>query len=95
MKLEWGKKVSCPVCALPFYDLRKSSLLCPNCGHSFIAADLRSKMANSVVMDTVDEKLSDVSAFDFTDEVVEGSDISDESVIISVTDDMEDIKVVD
>ncbi|MDR0640733.1 MAG: FYDLN acid domain-containing protein [Holosporales bacterium] len=97
MKLEWGKKVSCPACALPFYDLRKTSLLCPNCGHSFVASDLRSKHAASITLDEVevDEKLNDVSVLDFPDEVEEHGDVVNAAVMISVGEDIEDIKVVD
>jgi uncharacterized protein (TIGR02300 family) len=31
-KPEWGKKHTCPSCNTKFYDLRRSPIICPNCG---------------------------------------------------------------
>ena len=34
-KSEWGKKRTCQSCDVPFYDLNKKSIECPNCGAAF------------------------------------------------------------
>jgi uncharacterized protein (TIGR02300 family) len=68
MKLEWGKKVCCPSCSSPFYDLRKTALLCPSCGHSFSASDLNSRRSRHITIDDVgtdDEKIDVLSGFGF------------------------------
>ncbi|MDR1034554.1 MAG: FYDLN acid domain-containing protein [Holosporales bacterium] len=97
MKLEWGKKVNCPTCALPFYNLQKSSLLCPHCGDSFEVADLQSKRGMIEIMDEVDfdSKLSEITGFDFPDEADSGIGLVDDTGIIAVGDDIEDVKIVD
>ena len=96
MKLEWGKKVYCPACALPFYSMQKTSLTCPNCGNKFEISDLVLKKGSNVAMDEVvdsDERIA-LSGFEFMDEepdvslVDETDDLSDDEV-------MEDIKLVD
>ncbi len=30
-KLTWGTKLTCPSCGVRFYDLRRSSVVCPKC----------------------------------------------------------------
>jgi hypothetical protein len=96
MKLGWGKKISCPACALPFYDLQRSSLSCPHCGNSFEAADLQSKKGIGAMDEVdIDEKMAEISGFDFQEEVDSGIDLVDEPGIITVGEDVEDVKIVD
>ncbi|MBQ8651160.1 MAG: FYDLN acid domain-containing protein [Alphaproteobacteria bacterium] len=96
MKLEWGKKIHCPACALPFYDMQKKSVLCPNCGHKFESSLTLSKHKQNTVMDEViddeDDKVA-ISSFDFIEET--DDDISGESEDIAVKSEIEDIKLVD
>ncbi len=96
MKLEWGKKVYCPSCALPFYNMQKTSLECPNCGNKFDLSELNIKKGSHVAMDEVadmDDKIA-LSNFGFPDNdsdvdlVDEADDLSDKDVI-------DDIKLVD
>jgi uncharacterized protein (TIGR02300 family) len=78
MKLEWGKKVCCPSCSSPFYDLRKTALLCPNCGNSFSISEVRTRRHRSIAIDDVgvdDEKIDVMSGFD-------GCESEDEADII-------------
>ena len=35
VKPEWGAKRICQSCAAPFYDMRRSPILCPKCGAEF------------------------------------------------------------
>jgi uncharacterized protein (TIGR02300 family) len=37
VKAELGAKRTCPSCATRFYDLLKHPIVCPKCGHNFIA----------------------------------------------------------
>lgn len=34
-KPEWGNKRICQSCSAPFYDLRRSPIICPKCGATF------------------------------------------------------------
>ncbi len=43
MKLEWGKKVTCPACAMHFYDMMKSPAVCPHCGNTFDTMEIKSR----------------------------------------------------
>ncbi|MDR1288843.1 MAG: FYDLN acid domain-containing protein [Holosporales bacterium] len=97
MKLEWGRKIGCPACALPFYDLRRSSVSCPHCGNSFEISDLHSKKGAVGAMDEVeiDEKMVEIAGFDFPDEPDSGIDLTDDPGIITVGEDIEDVKIVD
>ena len=95
MKLEWGKKVNCPACALPFYSMQKSALTCPNCGNKFDISELNTKKLNTVSLDLeadFDDKipLSDFVFDDSTDEIGlhETADLEDKEVL-------DDMKLVD
>lgn len=93
MKLEWGKKVNCPACALPFYTMQKTELECPSCGHEFNISELNTKKLNaSPIEPESDEKIA-LSSFEFEDnsediDLSEESDLADKEVI-------EDIKLMD
>jgi len=48
-KPEWGKKRICPYCNTKYYDLNKSSIICPSCGAEFNPNDyLKSKKGKNV-----------------------------------------------
>ena len=48
-KPEWGKKRICPYCNTKYYDLNKSSIICPSCGAEFNPKDyLKSKKGKNV-----------------------------------------------
>jgi hypothetical protein len=98
MKLEWGKKIYCPFCALPFYDMQKASLSCPNCGHKFNATDLTVKKNNTIAMDEVsdiDDKNS-LSSIEFEEEVEVGAVFADDTDDLSTKDGIiDEIKLVD
>lgn len=94
MKLEWGKKVNCLACAMPFYSMQKTTLVCPNCGYKFDISELNTKKMTSTPLDIedLDEKIA-LSSFDFSDnaddiDLSEESDLADKEVI-------EDIKLID
>lgn len=96
MKLEWGKKIYCPACALPFYDMRKTSLTCPNCGNQFDASDLSSRKRLSIAMDEIIDEENDKVAsttFGFSDE--SDTEFNDDSDELSVKSELDDIKLVD
>jgi hypothetical protein len=55
---------------LPFYDLRRTALSCPNCGNAFSATDLHVhlKKSKEAVVDqdgTDDEKIVEISQLGF------------------------------
>ena len=87
MKLEWGKKISCPKCATNFFDMMKKSLTCPNCNASFENTEVRHKNAihpQSIDDIDLDDKIVDISGFDLLDdglhnvnELASTSDFSD------------------
>jgi len=94
MKLEWGKKVNCLACAMPFYSMQKTTLVCPNCGHKFDISELNTKKITSIPLDIedLDEKVA-LSSFGFSDnaddiDLSDDSDLADKEVI-------EDIKLID
>lgn len=87
MKLEWGKKVSCPACAMHMYDLMKSPITCPHCGNVFEASDYKSRKKGSAVDDVVKV----VADFEFEDEletddstVLDGDDMDAEIDVIKI-----------
>lgn len=96
MKLEWGKKVYCPACTMPFYSMQKVSLICPNCGSKFELTDLVAKKGANIAMDEVvdtDDRIA-LPGFEFMDEhpdVGLGEDTDD----LSSDEVMDDIKLVD
>jgi hypothetical protein len=94
MKLEWGKKVYCPACSLPFYDMRRSVLLCPNCGNSFSGSELYLKKSREVVIDDVsaeDDKISEIPNFGF-DACAGDIDLVDDTTTV---DELNEIKKID
>lgn len=95
MKLEWGKKVNCLACAMPFYSMQKTSLVCPYCGNKFDISELSAKKMAGQPLD-IEEDIDDKAAFSnfgLSEEVDDielddDSDLSDKEVI-------DDIKLVD
>ena len=95
MKLEWGKKVNCLACAMPFYSMQKTTLVCPYCGHKFDISELNSKKLSVIPLD-IDDEIDDkvaLSGFGFEDsaddiDLTDDSDLADKEVI-------EDIKLID
>lgn len=89
MKLEWGKKVCCPKCATPFYSMKKTSLICPNCGHKFEISELTNKKNTKIARDEMveyDEKIA-VTDFGQMDEdaavEIEGNEaLADEQAVV-------------
>ncbi|MDR0630901.1 MAG: FYDLN acid domain-containing protein [Holosporales bacterium] len=85
MKLEWGKKIHCPACMLPFYSLQRTSLLCPNCGNScgnsFLNSELnlrkvKAAVANGNEEDSTQDELEHHEDFDLVEAPsTEASDI--------------------
>ncbi|MDR1333384.1 MAG: FYDLN acid domain-containing protein [Holosporales bacterium] len=99
MKLEWGRKVCCPSCTIPFYDLQRTSLVCPNCGSAFESSDLWAKkglklLAADVEEDVIDEELA-ISDFGFSEEETEDVELSEDSGEILVETGIDDIKRID
>lgn len=86
MKLEWGKKVSCPACAMHLYDLMKTSVVCPYCGNTFEGNDYKLKKKGT----TLDESSKINSDFEFEVEDLE----TDESVVLDGDEIENDIDVI-
>ena len=90
MKLDWGKKVCCPKCGTPFYSMKKTSLVCPNCEHKFEISELTNRKGVRVARDEVveyDEKIA-ISDFDRVEEEQtlelndDNSNFSDEEEVV-------------
>ncbi|MBQ3945225.1 MAG: FYDLN acid domain-containing protein [Alphaproteobacteria bacterium] len=96
MKLEWGKKVSCPACALPFYSMQKASLVCPNCGNKFELSELTNRKRAKIAMDETPEydKNPVFSGFDEIPEEIE-QNMNEEDEDIAATEVIKDMKFVD
>ena len=61
-KPEWGRKRTCQVCGKKFYDLNKSSIICPSCGAEFDPNDyLKSRKGKSVSSKTLVENDNDLT----------------------------------
>jgi predicted RNA-binding Zn-ribbon protein involved in translation (DUF1610 family) len=97
MHINWGKKVSCPACSIPFYDRQKSSLSCPQCGYSFERSELHTTkgVIHAMVDVDLDDSLTEIAGCDFHDEGDGAIDLVDDSGIIGVGEELEEVKVVD
>jgi hypothetical protein len=83
MKLEWGKKVSCPACALRLYDLRASSITCPYCGNVFgDNIEARFKKKNYSAETEIDSQIMDSD----DSVVLDGDDITTDVDVIKPDD---------
>ncbi len=87
MKLEWGKKISCPGCAMPLYDLMRSTIVCPHCGMSFEEGELKLRKKNNIS----DDNAKNVTDFEFdsdleTDDttVLEGDDMDNDIGVLKI-----------
>ena len=95
MKAEWGKKVNCTACAMPFYSMKKTSLVCPYCGHKFEISDVTKKRNTKIAIDEIiedDDKIS-LSRFNEDDEVEEINTSDDDET--SAKEVIGDMKLVD
>ena len=78
VKSEWGTKRQCQACGVPFYDLRKSPVVCPKCGATQqLDAPLRSRRTR-VVADA-DPLMAKKTAALAVDPLVD--DVADTSVV--------------
>lgn len=79
-----------------FYDLRRTSLVCPGCSREFERSDLtQSKHNNHIVADDVDvEDKAVITDFEFEEETID-IDLSDDSDEFAVKTEIEEIKLVD
>lgn len=95
MKLEWGKKVNCPACALSFYSMQKTSLVCPHCGNKFDISELTSRKRTKIAMDETSDYDDNpvLSGFEDLSEETESSIEEDDD--ISASDVIKDMKFVD
>jgi hypothetical protein len=96
MKLEWGRKIYCPSCAMHFYDLRRTKLMCPVCNREFDKTDLtHSKQSHVAVDDDADvEDKAVITDFEFDEETID-IDLSDDSDELAVKTEIDEIKFVD
>ncbi|MDR2458772.1 MAG: FYDLN acid domain-containing protein [Holosporales bacterium] len=99
MKLEWGKKICCPACSLPFYDMQRVSVVCPNCGKTFEVVELFTKKSTrpaveTDVIDIEDDELV-ISDFAFEEDESENTTLSEDSNELLVKTEINDMKLVD
>jgi uncharacterized protein (TIGR02300 family) len=82
MKLEWGRKISCPACALHLYDMMKNPIACPYCGNVFYDGnDAKSKRrTTSTELEIDNTPDSDESV------VLEGEDMNTDVEVIKLKD---------
>ena len=61
-KIEWGRKRTCQVCGKKYYDLNKSSIICPSCGVEFDPNDyLKTRKSKSISPKTSLENGNDLT----------------------------------
>lgn len=56
-KPEWGIKRICQSCAVAFYDLRKTKILCPSCGAEYDPENLLKSRRTRVAPEPVAKKI--------------------------------------
>ncbi len=93
-KPEWGTKRKCQSCGIPFYDLKKKNIECPNCKAIFntapqtrarrpTPASPKSKEEKSIVPDELE-----TSTTDLNDEIDETEDDEADDSLIEDTSDL-------
>jgi uncharacterized protein (TIGR02300 family) len=97
MKLEWGRKICCPACSLPFYDMQRSSVVCPSCGRAFEALELFTRGPNQQVVDrnAVDVDVLVTTDFRFEEDESENSALAEDPNELLVKAEIDDMKLVD
>jgi len=82
VKVELGKKCICQNCGVRFYDLNKSSVVCPKCGTEYVKVIKKVNVENkkpkkkNVVENSDSLKSKDISVEDF--EISNSDDLGDE-----------------
>ncbi len=99
-KPEWGTKRTCQKCEARFYDLKRTPIVCPKCGHSHDAEDFiktrRSRSAPKTapvkkpiekIVPVVEEAASDDTADDALIEDAEDLEDDDDEIEVAEEDD--------
>ena len=81
-KPEWGRKRTCQSCGTKYYDLNKSSIICPSCGVQFDPDLLKNKKSK-----TVSPKVSTRNENDLSEDISNIDDIEASPDSEVVTDD--------
>ena len=90
-KPEWGKKRICPACNTKYYDLNKSSIICPSCGIKFDPdALLRSRKGKSLSPKNASETNENISNIDDIEIETLEEVVSDDDEILDVDKDEKD-----
>ncbi len=101
VKPTWGTKRKCQSCGLPFYDLNKKKIICPNCNAEFnltpqtrprrpTPATPKTKEEKSVIPEDVEiidkEDLLEDSSANLNDEIEDTDDDADDALIEDTSD---------
>ena len=82
VKVELGTKCICQDCGVRFYDLNKSSVVCPKCGAEYVKVakkvnvETKKSKKENVVESSVPVDSKDISVDDF--EIPNSDDLGDE-----------------
>jgi uncharacterized protein (TIGR02300 family) len=103
VKPDWGTKRKCLSCGIPFYDLKKKSIECPNCGAIFNTAPQtrprrptpatpKPKEEKSIVSDEMEtiekDSFLETSTPDLNDEIDDAEDDDADDSLIEDTSDL-------
>lgn len=86
-KPEWGEKHRCSSCGKPFYDMQRSSLICPSCGEKHVPEKLLKSRRTSTFVAKAAVKKKDPVLDEDMDETESSSPVEDN---VSVDDDSDD-----
>ena len=91
-KPEWGTKRQCPNCGIRFYDLKKTTVICPEC-ESPVPTEvlMKTRKATPKVAEVVTPKPADDDEIIVADLEIEVEDDDDEDDGLIVVDDDDDL----
>lgn len=81
-KAEWGRRRVCQSCSTPFYDMQKTTIVCPKCGTEFNPEQILKARRSGGAEDSRARKAAPKPVEDFRDDDVL---IEDDEIIIAET----------
>ena len=89
VKPEWGRKRTCQVCGKKYYDLNKSTMICPSCGAEFdpdlLLGNKKGKSVSTKVTTDKDNELTeDISNIDDIEAEADNEVVSDDDPLLEI-----------
>ena len=87
-KPEWGRKRTCQVCGKKYYDLNKSTIICPYCGAEFDLDYLKSRKGKGIPLKASAENdndlAKDIENIDDIELDADGEVVSDDDPLLEI-----------